>query len=186
MAQNSKRGRNNNNRRRPNGNNPNRSMDSTGPEVKIRGTAAQIYEKYQGLARDANSSGDRVRAESLLQHAEHYYRMMKSMQLATERQQEERQAARAAEKSDADKPQADKIEAETDANPSTEQSDVAAEAAAETPKEEATSSEEASSESETPRPRRTRRRRQPRKTSDSAETATADSEAAVPEEQPAA
>lgn len=79
MAQNSKRGRNNN-RRRQGGSNPNRSLDSNGPEVKIRGTAAQIFEKYQALARDAASAGDRIRAESLSQHAEHYYRMMKAMQ----------------------------------------------------------------------------------------------------------
>ncbi len=79
MAQYSKR-RNSNRRRQGGNNNPNRSMDSQGPEVKIRGTAAQIYDKYQNLARDAASSGDRIRAESLLQHAEHYYRLMKLMQ----------------------------------------------------------------------------------------------------------
>ncbi|MEE4212113.1 MAG: DUF4167 domain-containing protein [Parvularcula sp.] len=80
MAQYSKRGRNNNRRRQGGNNNPNRSMDSQGPEVKIRGTAAQIFDKYQALARDAASAGDRIRAESLMQHAEHYYRLMKSMQ----------------------------------------------------------------------------------------------------------
>ncbi|GGY40940.1 DUF4167 domain-containing protein [Parvularcula lutaonensis] len=80
MAQYSKRGRNSNRRRQGGNNNPNRSMDSQGPEVKIRGTAAQIYDKYQALARDAFSSGDRIRGESLMQHAEHYYRLMKSMQ----------------------------------------------------------------------------------------------------------
>ena len=77
MAQNMKRGRNS--RRRQTAN-VNRAMDSTGPEVKIRGTALQIYDKYQTLARDAASAGDRVRAESLLQHAEHYFRVMKAMQ----------------------------------------------------------------------------------------------------------
>ncbi|ADM10242.1 hypothetical protein PB2503_10974 [Parvularcula bermudensis HTCC2503] len=92
MAQNSKRGRNSN-RRRQGGNNPNRSFDSTGPEVKIRGTATQIYDKYQALARDAASSGDRIRAESLLQHAEHYFRMMKAMQTASEKAEENRQAS---------------------------------------------------------------------------------------------
>ena len=80
MAQYSKRGRNNNRRRQGGSNNPNRSLDSQGPEVKIRGTAAQIYDKYQALARDAFSAGDRIRGESLMQHAEHYYRLMKSMQ----------------------------------------------------------------------------------------------------------
>ena len=56
--------------------NPNRSFDSNGPEVKIRGSATQVYEKYLQLARDANSAGDRVMAENYLQHAEHYFRIM--------------------------------------------------------------------------------------------------------------
>lgn len=54
----------------------NRSLESNGPDVKIRGTAAQIYEKYAQYARDAQSGGDRVRYETYLQHAEHYYRVM--------------------------------------------------------------------------------------------------------------
>jgi hypothetical protein len=44
--------------------------------VKIRGTANQIYDKYQLLARDAAASGDRVAAENYLQHAEHYFRII--------------------------------------------------------------------------------------------------------------
>lgn len=59
-----------------NSNNAHRNFDSNGPEVKIRGTASHIFERYCQLARDANSSGDRVQAESFLQHAEHYYRIM--------------------------------------------------------------------------------------------------------------
>jgi len=58
------------------GYNPNRTYDSNGPEVKIRGSASHVYEKYLQLARDANSSGDRVMAENYLQHAEHYYRIV--------------------------------------------------------------------------------------------------------------
>jgi hypothetical protein len=61
--------------RRPQ-NNHNRAFDSTGPDVKIRGTAAHVYEKYLQLARDASSAGDRVTAENYLQHAEHYYRIL--------------------------------------------------------------------------------------------------------------
>ena len=57
-------------------NNHNRAFDSTGPDVKIRGTAAHVYEKYLQLARDAGSAGDRVTQENYLQHAEHYYRIM--------------------------------------------------------------------------------------------------------------
>lgn len=58
------------------GNQGNRPFESNGPDVKIRGTAAQIYEKYAQYARDAQSSGDRVKYENYLQHAEHYFRIM--------------------------------------------------------------------------------------------------------------
>ena len=61
--------------------NANRAFDSNGPEgVKVRGAAQHVYEKYQQLARDAHTSGDRVLAENHLQHAEHYFRMMRAMQ----------------------------------------------------------------------------------------------------------
>ena len=62
-----------------------RTFDSSGPDVKIRGSAAQIYEKYQALARDANAVGDRVGAENYLQHAEHYYRILVANQAANGR-----------------------------------------------------------------------------------------------------
>lgn len=57
-------------------NNFNRTFDSNGPDVKIRGSAPHINEKYLTLARDANASGDRIAAENYLQHAEHYFRIM--------------------------------------------------------------------------------------------------------------
>ena len=61
--------------------NANRAFDSNGPEgVKVRGAAQHVYEKYQQLARDATTLGDRVLAENYLQHAEHYFRMMRAMQ----------------------------------------------------------------------------------------------------------
>lgn len=63
-------------RRPPSNNNPNRTFDSAGPEIKIRGSASHVYEKYMQLARDANTAGDRVAAENYLQHAEHYWRIM--------------------------------------------------------------------------------------------------------------
>lgn len=63
--------------RKPN-NSGNRSLESNGPEVKIRGSASQIYEKYVQYARDAQTAGDRVKAENLFQHAEHYYRIMQA------------------------------------------------------------------------------------------------------------
>jgi hypothetical protein len=57
-----------------------RSYESNGPDVKIRGTALHIAEKYGQLARDAQSSGDRVAAENYYQHAEHYYRIIAAAQ----------------------------------------------------------------------------------------------------------
>ena len=61
-------------------NHVNRSYDSNGPDVRVRGTASQVYDKYQALARDSMSAGDRVMAENYLQHAEHYYRIVLSHQ----------------------------------------------------------------------------------------------------------
>jgi hypothetical protein len=57
-----------------------RSFESNGPDVKIRGTALHIAEKYLQLARDAQSSGDRVAGENYLQHAEHYFRIVAAAQ----------------------------------------------------------------------------------------------------------
>jgi len=73
------RGRGNNNRRGPN---PlTRNYESNGPDVKIRGNAQHIADKYATLARDAQASGDRVIAENYLQHAEHYMRIILSAQV---------------------------------------------------------------------------------------------------------
>src|SRR5438477_7370274 len=55
------------------------SLESNGPNVKIRGTARQIFERYVALAREASTSGDRVAAENLYQHAEHYLRVMNAV-----------------------------------------------------------------------------------------------------------
>jgi hypothetical protein len=63
-----------------------RSYESNGPDVKVRGTAAHIAEKYVQLARDAHSSGDPVSAESYLQHAEHYFRLLMAAQQAQPQQ----------------------------------------------------------------------------------------------------
>src|SRR6478735_7473051 len=57
-----------------------RSFESNGPDVKIRGTAAHIAEKYTSLARDALASGDLISAESYFQHAEHYNRIIMAAQ----------------------------------------------------------------------------------------------------------
>jgi hypothetical protein len=76
------RGNNNNNNNRKGPNPLTRSYESNGPDVKIRGTAQQVAEKYATLARDAQSSGDRVMAENYLQHAEHYNRIIAAAQAA--------------------------------------------------------------------------------------------------------
>lgn len=71
-----KRQRGRNNGRKPHPHMPVRSQtfDSSGPDVRIRGNAYQVLEKYLALARDATAAGDRVAAENFYQHAEHYYR----------------------------------------------------------------------------------------------------------------
>ena len=57
-----------------------RVYESNGPDVKIRGTASHIAEKYIQLARDAQGSGDPVAAENYYQHAEHYFRLIAAAQ----------------------------------------------------------------------------------------------------------
>src|SRR3981189_592296 len=79
-------GPNKRSRGRNNGNNPHhnrprlphriQTFESNGPSVKIRGNAYQVFERYVALAREAQTSGDRVAAENLYQHAEHYFRIM--------------------------------------------------------------------------------------------------------------
>jgi len=61
--------------------NANRAFESNGPDnVKVRGNAQHVFEKYQQLARDATGAGDRVLAENYLQHAEHYFRLVRAIQ----------------------------------------------------------------------------------------------------------
>ena len=65
-----------------NGNiNKNTVIDSSGPDGRQRGSAAQLNEKYTSLASDASSSDDRILAESFLQFADHYYRLQKEIEL---------------------------------------------------------------------------------------------------------
>lgn len=64
------------NGRRPGFHGRGSNFESNGPEGKIRGTAFQVIEKYQALARDALSAGDRIGAENFFQHAEHYHRVV--------------------------------------------------------------------------------------------------------------
>src|SRR3978361_1958112 len=75
---NSSHNNNNNNRR---GQNPmTRVFESNGPDIKIRGTASHVAEKYVQLPRDARSSGDPAAAEHYSQHAEHYFRLIATAQ----------------------------------------------------------------------------------------------------------
>lgn len=99
-------GNNNPNRKSPN---PlTRSYESNGPDVKIRGTAQQVAEKYTTLARDAQSSGDRVMAENYLQHAEHYNRLIAAAMLL------QNQQARPREDGDDDRDDQDDVQARDD------------------------------------------------------------------------
>ncbi len=66
--------------------NRNHVFDSSGPDLRVRGTAQQLFEKYLQLGRDASSSGDRVMAESYFQHAEHYFRIVNAMNQAVQAQ----------------------------------------------------------------------------------------------------
>jgi hypothetical protein len=68
-------------RSRNKGHNPlTRVYESNGPDVKIRGTASHVTEKYQQLARDAHAAGDPIAAENYQQHAEHYFRLIAAAQ----------------------------------------------------------------------------------------------------------
>ena len=66
--------------RRPTSNQSGRVYESNGPDVKVRGTAQTVAEKYLQLARDAHSAGDPVMAEGYFQHAEHYLRILAASQ----------------------------------------------------------------------------------------------------------
>ena len=104
QPQNAKRGRGRG--RRGNGNNnhhnhvPNRntSYESNGPDVKLRGNAQQLHEKYMGLAHDAASAGERISAEAYTQFADHYFRLHQAAVgfAETKRQQDHAAAAVAA------------------------------------------------------------------------------------------
>ena len=73
----SKRGRGRGGNRRSSGPpNRNHTFDSNGPDIRIRGNAHQVHEKYMNLAREASTNGEVVLAESYFQHAEHYYRIL--------------------------------------------------------------------------------------------------------------
>ena len=90
----------NNNASRKGGGSRNQSFDSNGPDVKVRGNAQQVVEKYLTLARDASVAGDRITAESYYQFAEHYYRVMN----ANAANEQQRQQQNAGQQSDGHSP----------------------------------------------------------------------------------
>jgi hypothetical protein len=63
--------------------------ESNGPDVKVRGTAQTIADKYLQLGRDAQSSGDIVMAESYFQYAEHYLRIVSAAQAFNQQNQQQ-------------------------------------------------------------------------------------------------
>lgn len=109
-----------------NNNNPNRHYESNGPDVRIRGSAQQILEKYMQYARDAQTSGDRVKAEALFQHAEHYARIVTVFERQKEeerREREERELRRAEERAARQSDQQDS-RAASDGGPATGSDDI--------------------------------------------------------------
>ena len=76
--------------------NRNHVFDSSGPEMRVRGTAQQLYDKYQQMARDASSNGDRVTGEAYYQHAEHYFRIISAINQAQGQPNPQPAASRAA------------------------------------------------------------------------------------------
>lgn len=136
----------------------NRSFDSNGPDVKIRGTAAHIAEKYSTLARDAQVAGDRIASENYLQHAEHYNRIVAASQAHIQQQQLQQQQAQAQQQASSPQPAPNGQDAgET----------VEAEAASPVAEEASGQSEETTAKSEEDAPKaratnpRQRRRRSP-------------------------
>lgn len=125
-----------------------RNYESNGPDVKIRGNAAHIAEKYVQLARDAQAAGDSVMAENYLQHAEHYFRIISAAQAQMTPRSENTSA-------DDDTEREDKPATRSD-NGRTESTEAAeAKADAETPGEPGSGKDA----DEKPRARRPRRRK---------------------------
>ena len=127
QPQNAKRGRGRG--RRGNGNNhhnhvPNRntSYESNGPDVKLRGNAQQLHEKYMTLAHDAASAGERISAEAFTQFADHYFRLHQAAVGVAETKRQQGQAA-AAVSAEAMSGDADDGEARSGAAPTGEMSD---------------------------------------------------------------
>ncbi len=155
-----------------------RNYESNGPDVKIRGNASHIAEKYSTLARDAQSNGDTVMAENYFQHAEHYNRIVAAAQAQKAEEQAQREEQMAQQQANGRGPQPDLEEdGETNANPL---NDEASEDASPADGEEAQA-----------KPQKSGRNRRPRKPAaeakseaNGAENGSTDTEVAASDDQP--
>ena len=145
---------------RKHGNPLSRNYESNGPEVRVRGNAANVAEKYVQLARDAHSAGDSVMEQSFLQHAEHYSRIVSAAQ-AHNLQRQERQNAESQQPDSGVTPSAD----ESSSAPAEKKPETDGEAAQNVRK-----------------PRERRPRRQPAAKKPAASEATSDADAAKTDE----
>lgn len=192
-------GSNNNNNNNNNRKGPNpltRSYESNGPDVKIRGTAQQVADKYTTLARDAQSSGDRVMAENYLQHAEHYNRIIAAAMAQQQQFQQQRESQDDFDGEDDDRPEREtRQNGETqpqfhangfgpqpviDDQPAGNGFEASANDAAAAPEQQAAEGSPAAGE-EGEAPRRARRPRRPMRARQTAEEGDASAEAETPQ-----
>ena len=103
----------NRNRQNQGGNVVNRVFDSNGPEGKVRGTPAQVIEKYNQLARDAQLANDRVAMENFQQHAEHYLRLLAEAQREIDARREEQDRQNRERQAERDRERAERQERES-------------------------------------------------------------------------
>jgi len=150
--------------------------------VKVRGTASTIYEKYTTLARDAASSGNRVKAENYRQHGEHYLRLMNIQEAAKLAAQQEREAARQArgEANNNEGEDGEDVKPRRQRNPRRDRNDNKKEATKSEGKENSDAGEPTALEVVTPKAETTdedvpkRRRKAPARKAESSETETVD------------
>ena len=112
------RGRRGNGNAQPNVPNRNTSYESNGPDVKLRGNAQQLNEKYLALAHDAAAAGERITAEAYTQFADHYFRLHQAAVDAAEERKAQHGAAQAERQSKGDGAQPDVEEKATATKPS--------------------------------------------------------------------
>ena len=100
--------------------NRNTTMDSNGPDVRLRGNAQQLHEKYIALANDASAAGERIQAEAYFQFADHYFRVNAAIIAAAEERQNRHQDKNNAS-SQSDKSADSKSDDQTEASSSDDQ-----------------------------------------------------------------